>query len=1083
MDLYDSLIEFVDSGALARGTVYAAQGKSQIISDDGQHIEAVTEGSGRNSYTEWVEYELDGRDLIAFSGECTCPVGYNCKHCVSAFLISRHLFESRQSEASSRWRSVLDAIAGPEGEEGQPLALMLEFIPPSRPDPRIPAWKQQTNGAVNLMVRKKGKSGRWIKTGAAISDFRYGPPSGVIPEQGNAISELVGAAELGSYFAPRDQIALQSLRSTIFPPLLMGALATGVQLIDADTGRPVVVSDEPAELIVQAQKNDDGVTLTAGVSHSTIAGPAVGIGQPTQGFVCRMDGQLYLVWAAAPNPAWERISTQSVQIPKDQVPLFERDYLPRLINKVAVNSTWVPEAPKPTLHLQLVHQRNGMNPQVRARWEWSYEAEGLEPRRAPLWDTARGPEERQIVARATDVVREYLPEIVGDRLQATSILEGTQLLQIDAMSQALREAGIEVESSDFVYTQAKDVAVGIGMDESRDWLDLDVNVEVGGTKVPIGELMKALADDLGYMYVGNEYVDLSTEEFARLAALIAEAKSMDNARRGKIRVPKIRVSWWQELLDLGLISASQNRWLESLQQLADAAPIELPAGLNATLRPYQREGFEWLARLQRAGLGGVLADDMGLGKTIQILSVILSDFEHDDARLEPAEQMGAGAGEEPDAEARGVEVLEPGGAEPARGPWLVVAPTSVVGNWVSEAAKFAPSLQVHAVSGTRKARSADLVEEAAGADVVVTSYALLRLDADQYADLGIRGLVLDEAQNVKNANSKGFAAAMSLNAPTTFAVTGTPIENNLGELWAMFALAAPGLLGSLEQFRRTFAMPIERAAGLRGGAEAEAEDARATLQKRISQFFLRRTKNQVALDLPPKQEQVIKLDLEPAHRALYDEQLRYERKRVLRLDEESDRFDILASLTRLRQLAIDPRLIDPDSTEPPSKLNELVPMLESLTEEGHTALVFSQFTRFLKLIAQRLDELGIKYLYLDGATKNRAELISKFADGAAPIFLISLKAGGTGLNLTMADYAILTDPWWNPAAEEQAVDRAHRIGQSRPVHVYRLVSAGTIEEKVLALQESKRKLISVVGDGEIGGAKLDAAELRELLED
>lgn len=384
------------------------------------------------------------------------------------------------------------------------------------------------------------------------------------------------------------------------------------------------------------------------------------------------------------------------------------------------------------------------------------------------------------------------------------------------------------------------------------------------------------------------------------------------------------------------------------------------------------------------------------------------------------------------------------------------------------------------VDKTQRIRGQSLAEEMAGADVVVTSYTLLRLEADDYRELGVTGLVLDEAQNVKNPRSKGFAVAASLGAPTVFAVTGTPIENNLGELWAMFALAAPGLLGMPDKFNDAFRKPIEKAAASRAD-NPQARELMARLRRRIGPFLLRRTKESVQLDLPPKQEQILRVELKGAHKRMYEVQLEKERQRVLGLEDE-DRIEILSALTRLRQLAIDPRLSDEDSSAPRSKMDELMPLLDNLVAEGHSALVFSQFTRFLKMVAAQLDAAGIPYLYLDGATTGRAKLIERFTRGEAPVFLISLKAGGTGLNLTMADYAIVTDPWWNPAAEEQAVDRAHRIGQTRPVHVYRLVSAGTIEEKVVALQEQKRRLLGVISDdAAVASTKLSAAELRDLL--
>ena len=399
----------------------------------------------------------------------------------------------------------------------------------------------------------------------------------------------------------------------------------------------------------------------------------------------------------------------------------------------------------------------------------------------------------------------------------------------------------------------------------------------------------------------------------------------------------------------------------------------------------------------------------------------------------------------------------------------------MVSNWAAEAAKFAPDLPVVAVTGTAARRRRSLEEIAAGAGAVVTSYTLLRMDFAAYSELTWAGLILDEAQYVKNHQSKTYLCARRLAAPFKIAITGTPMENNLMELWSLLSITAPGLFPDPGRFREYYTKPIERdgQAGLL-----------AQLRRRIRPLVLRRTKEQVAADLPAKQEQVLEVELHPRHRKLYQTHLQRERQKVLGLidDLDTNRFMILRSLTLLRQLSLHGALIDDAHLDMPcAKIDMLLGQLQDVAAGGHRALVFSQFTRFLGRVRERLDAAGIESCYLDGKTRDRAAEVQRFKDGAAPAFLISLKAGGFGLNLTEADYCFLLDPWWNPATEAQAVDRTHRIGQSRNVMVYRLISAGTIEEKVMALQARKAELFtSVLDSGGVFSGGLDADDIRAL---
>jgi SNF2 family DNA or RNA helicase len=456
----------------------------------------------------------------------------------------------------------------------------------------------------------------------------------------------------------------------------------------------------------------------------------------------------------------------------------------------------------------------------------------------------------------------------------------------------------------------------------------------------------------------------------------------------------------------------------------------LPSTLQVELRDYQREGFDWLARLAEWGVGACLADDMGLGKTVQALALML--------------------------------------LRAPRGPQLVIAPTSVAINWLSEAARFAPTLKVHSYLQNRS------LEGLGPLDLVVASYGLLQQDDQAFAAQHWTSVVLDEAQAIKNPSSKRSQAAMTLQADFKLIATGTPLENHLGELWNLFRFINPGLLGSQERFAERFATPIERG----------EQPARKALKALIQPFILRRLKSQVLDELPPRTEITYKVPLssEEAH---YYEALRQQALQTLvnAPQEQNKSLQVLAEITRLRRFCCHPSLVMPGAGLAGSKLAAFAEIVAELLENRHKALVFSQFVDHLSIVRKWLEEQGIHYQYLDGATspKDRKTRMDAFQAGVGEIFLISLKAGGTGLNLTAADYVIHLDPWWNPAVEDQASDRAHRMGQQRPVTIYRLVTENTIEEQIVALHAKKRALADSLLDGGELSAKLDADALLSLL--
>lgn len=672
------------------------------------------------------------------------------------------------------------------------------------------------------------------------------------------------------------------------------------------------------------------------------------------------------------------------------------------------------------------------------------------------------------------------------------------------------------------FVEVTDALIEITVSEgnSRDWFGLGIAVKVNNWTVPFAQIFEALDRGADRILLGNgTYFSLRRPEFKTLRTLIAEARELDDAG-GELRINRHQAGLFSELESLAASVHTTARWdaqvrslLELVEGLEDAEEntekdskkasdkgtqdspalqktsrkktsrqiipsCPVPTGLQATLRPYQVEGFQWLSFLYEQRLGGILADDMGLGKTVQALALLAHAIEEHRAASERAAERG--------------ESVEP------FAPFLVVAPTSVITNWAAEATRFLPEAKVVTITETTAGKT-PLAERIAGAHLVLTSYTLLRMDEDAYtgyartlgrtvddstgeqsAPEGWGALLLDEAQFVKNTGTRAWSIARAMPARTKIAMTGTPIENNLMELWALLAIVADGLFPSARAFRDLYARPAES-----GEDPAHAAATAARLRRRIRPLMLRRTKELVAAELPAKNDTRVNLPLAPGHRRIYDTHLQRERQKVLGLLEDMDknRFTIFQSLTLLRRLALDAALIDPEAYAGVSsvKRDYLVQQLPDLLEKGHRVLVFSQFTGYLKSISARLAKEGIGHLYLDGSTRNRAEVIEAFTSGQEPVFLISLKAGGFGLNLTEADHVFIMDPWWNPAAEQQAVDRIHRIGQDKEVHVYRLVAEGTIEEKVMQLKESKAALFdAVVGEGEFASAAVTAEDVREL---
>jgi len=613
---------------------------------------------------------------------------------------------------------------------------------------------------------------------------------------------------------------------------------------------------------------------------------------------------------------------------------------------------------------------------------------------------------------------------------------------LEALSCA-RDAGDAVRV-EWQGDRRMNVAARAGMQQVRasvhsasDWFTLSGEVRVDEGKVmELQDFVDLLSTATGrFVPLGDDRFLEVSEELRRRAD---DWRALSERTKDGLRFHPLAAGAIDASMEGAEEVQADRKFRDVLEGYARAQKLnpELPSTMRAELRPYQLDGYVWMMRLAEARLGACLADDMGLGKTVQALGMLI--------------------------------------ARAPLGPALVLAPMSVCLNWESEAARFAPTLRLRQLVGPDRAK---IIADAGPFDVVVVSYGLLHIEADALAAKVWSTAILDEAQAIKNVATKRSQAAMSIQAGFRLAMSGTPVENHLGELWNLFRFINPGLLGSQERFNARFAVPIER---------DHDRMAMARLRRLVSPFLLRRTKQAVLEDLPPRTEITLKVEPDAEEMAFY-ESLRRKAMETLTKPEGApteQRIRILAELMKLRRACCNPELVAPGAGLPSSKLGEFTRIVEELRDNRHKALVFSQFVDHLTILRARLDKLGIKYQYLDGSTpqEERKRRVDAFQGGEGDFFLISLRAGGTGLNLTAADYVIHMDPWWNPAVEDQASDRAHRIGQNRPVTIYRIILKGTVEEKIVALHREKRDLAEGLLEGAEGGVRMSVSELLSLME-
>jgi superfamily II DNA or RNA helicase len=1010
---------------------------------------------GRETY-ETTLYFIKG----AFSSTCTCGVRVDCRHGAALALVVRD-----QAIAGP-------AAARPANENGWERRLAgWTAAAPTAPLARATftyrlRWPVGPNGAPELQVQVSHSSS---PTFLALAWHIYKVSPGD-PEPDVLVEPALRRirARRPEY---RDGATRTSASWLVVPDEFLDDLLPKLGLhprVQDERCRPLLIHPTVTlQASLSYQEGPAGPQLRPIVTGpgGTIAKDEVVVLGPAQGrwAVCR--GEVFRL-APAAEAVWANDGL--IDVPDDERQAFEGHWLPALVARgvlvdarVPALGEWPLGTPRPQLILE---EEPGV---LVARAGFVYRGERVEATKsgedgapAGLVGPPGGPflrRDGEAEAQWRAALKAVLPSRILKGDAALGFLE-TGLV-------ALAEAGWDVVGRAKLrdHRLALELPVGrMSVSSGTDWFDIHSELLVGAEAVRWQTLQAALES-------GSRYVKLGSGDWARLPAewLSAQQRLAERltgkpgapAALGPLRVPRYQAPLIAEVLqDAGVVAVDAG-WLAFRERLATfggVAPVALSAEFQGTLRPYQVLGLAYLVFLRDYGLHGILADDMGLGKTVQTAALLAANYPSEGERF----RIGG----------PGPLFAQP---ETAIAPTLIIAPTSVVANWEMELRRFVPTLRILRLHGPE--RRSDLI---ANYDVVITSYATARLDLEVHQTHTYHTLILDEAQVIKNGRSQTAIAMRLLKAHHRLCLTGTPIENDVTDVWSLFTFLMPGLLGSEAAFRARYATPIL----------ANEPGAREALRERIAPFILRRLKAAVAPDLPPRTDITLYCDLLPAQRRAYDALLTSGRERIQGAVERrglaASRITILDTLLKLRQACCHPALLGTTETLhlDSGKLEMTLQLIQELIAGGHRALIFSQFTRMLAILRERLDEQGVAYEYLDGRTRDRQARVERFNSGTAPLFLISLKAGGTGLNLTGADYVIHYDPWWNPASEDQATDRAHRIGQTRQVFSYKLVARNTIEEKLVLLQERKRGLVSDLLASEASGKSLTAEDVALLFD-
>ena len=1063
----------VSSSYYARGKRYFEQGRVlalQVEDEDDSSVvlSATVQGRGRNSYQQRIRINWLDHGYVDIHGICSCPVRFNCKHVVAAALEYQQDFFSATANnepSTGDCLAWLDEFARAENglQQDQPgREFLLYLLQPSNQPGRL-----KVEFCVTRRLKKGGfGKGRTVRLNNIVEN--YYPPQYLQPVD-LEIGKLLDICDENSWY---DTVVKGDAGFVALSKMIQ----TGRCRWRHPDSPPVQAGEERRlELAWQRDEQDNAIleVKVAGGGEPLLTTPPLYI-----------DSETVTIGALDDVPYTQQQLEKLLQqptVPAGLVPEFSARLLqdlpatplppPQQMEMVEVAG----QPPRPALCLSGETSVDGHHYHL-MRLRFLYQ--GHEIHVLPFTEMQNIVAENKLV-RVRRTLEEESAAIA--RLQALGFEaheDGSDLIFLSMAQRNLMDAAarwhhfltdalpqleaegwqVEIdESFRMQFHQSDDW--GVEIDGDSDWFDLRFDVEIGGRRQPLLPLITQVLDSyepdelpetLTLPVAESEYLAIPSAQIRPVLDILYELFDPDTLdENGALRLSRFDAARLAELeqnsvTDLHWRGGKALRKLgRKLNDFEGIKAVKPPRGLRATLREYQQQGLNWLQFLREYGFAGILADDMGLGKTVQTLAHLL--LEKQRGRLDR--------------------------------PCLIIAPTSLMSNWRREVEQFTPRLKVLILQGPERHQRFEEMEQY---DLLLSTYPLLARDEEQLLARDYHYLVLDEAQTIKNPRAKAAQVVRRIKARHRLCLTGTPMENHLGELWALFDFLMPGFLGDARQFKQLFRTPIEKHGD---------DERRKRLAQRVAPFMLRRTKTEVVRELPEKTEIIRTVSLNSRQAALYESiRIAMEKKvrdAIATKGLARSHITILDALLKLRQTCCDPGLLSlkqARSVKESAKLELLMQMLPEMVEEGRRVLLFSQFTKMLGIIEAGLDEAGIRYSKLTGQTRKRDEAIERFRSGAADVFLISLKAGGVGLNLTEADTVIHYDPWWNPAAENQATDRAYRIGQNKAVFVYKLITENTVEEKILAMQAKKQALADgVYSPGERKGqAKLTAEDLREL---
>lgn len=1041
------LRDFAGSAIYARGLSYHRLGKVSVLSASLDEAQCLVEGTHLYS----VSLAIYQEELAVY---CSCPhaeSGWFCKHMVAAGLtVRRHLYEHSPSKWQTRLNWLMEGAAAPVEKAARPYWVCLSLQQTSEgwklfpyrmwlddlPDRVLPDDQIQIAAQLPDLVTHN----RWLLEYFASPKQVYSPAGCVNggDQEISIINLLVNQnrSQQSYYYAYSPNYPLDyflSLLSRTSIPVYVGHNQNPIRQF-------VQVLPDPVEMVLQLDGNSGkgarvSMSLESGNQRLNFDQRYIDVltRKRSRWILC----EKYIFELLNPQPIeylmpWLREPT--LDIPPEAEDEFMERYLPTLVESYSIRGDaieWKDVVFSPVKRLYLSDEDGEMMAALRFGYgEYEVEYDRFLPevtvRRDPgTWTLARihrQPEIEEQIYRSVSSAAHGLKYGPSDYAPNIFVLRA-RTHPIDFLMRCvpcLAEDGFEIYGEEKLKTarvNRHQPTISLNVRSGIDWFDLEAVVKFGETEASLKEIRTALRQKETYIKLADGTIgEIPDEWIERYKHLFGLGDLSDDS----IRLSNHHLTLIDQLLadaDRARLDDEFKQRRKHLLDFEGIQPRELPSGFKGELRPYQKAGYDWLHFLHDYGFGGCLADDMGLGKTIETLAFLQS--------LKDDHTQGAD---------------------------LIVLPKSLLFNWQREAARFTPDLRVHFHYGPDRAVDSTTFDQI---DLILTTYGTMRSDIEALREYKFHYVVLDESQAIKNPLAKTSKAARLLNSDHRLVLTGTPVENSTFELWSQFAFLNPGLLGNLEYFKREFGNPIERNAD---------EQASQFLRKMVYPFILRRTKAQVAPELPPRTERIIYSDMEPAQRKFYNKTREYYRGKLMGVIEDRGmnqaRMQVLEGLLRLRQICNHPKLVNEDFRGDSSKMELLLDTLETLQAEGHKALIFSQFVGMLSLIRAALDVRQIPYEYLDGRTRKRQERVDEFQNNPEiPFFLISLKAGGVGLNLTAADYVIHIDPWWNPAVEMQATDRTHRIGQEKPVFVYKLIVRDSVEEKILQLQEKKMALV------------------------